>query len=330
MFSMLFDVACWAVNKVLHVEKIMSGKTGKEKRAAVVSALEKLIPLPQQLEGLDDAIIGWLVDRVCETMNWLTDYDFSKVELKEPEVQKVAQALTVSVASVADATGATVSEKLDNLFEKYGVEKVEPVIPVPESKPEPVTTQASPDNKWDRSIAFSLKWEGGRNFDVVNGKPVVKGAAKADTGGATAYGITIPTLKIAYAAGVVKTSDICQLTQAEAKEIYRKNFWERYGWGELPWPICVMCLDCSINHGGFAWILQRSAVECGQRPKVDGKFGPQTFAALKACRPESLAAAIVRQRKTYYENIVARNPSQKVFLAGWLKRNDEMAKLAGL
>ena len=28
--------------------------------------------------------------------------------------------------------------------------------------------------KFMRSIDFSLKWEGGRNFTVINGKPVVK------------------------------------------------------------------------------------------------------------------------------------------------------------
>ena len=41
------------------------------------------------------------------------------------------------------------------------------------------------EEKFERSIAFSLKWEGGQNFTVVNGKPVIKGAAKADAGGAT-------------------------------------------------------------------------------------------------------------------------------------------------
>ena len=40
--------------------------------------------------------------------------------------------------------------------------------------------------KFDRAIAFSLKWEGGRNFTIVNGRPVIKGTAKADLGGATA------------------------------------------------------------------------------------------------------------------------------------------------
>ena len=333
MLGFLSDLAFWAVDKVLGAEKTMSGKSGKEKRAAVVSMLEKMIPLPQKLEGIDDVIIGAVVDWVCDTMNWLTDYDFSKVELDEKQKEEVAAlSLSASVSSVAETAGKSVNERLDALYKQYGIEKPAEPEPVQESeaKSEPAQEAAPVNENWERSIAFSLKYEGAQNFTVVNGKPVVKGAAKNDTGGATAYGITIPTLKAAYAAGIVKHMDICKLTQAEAKEIYKKNFWDRYGWGELAWPVCLCCLDCSINHGGFAWILQRAAVECGQRPTVDGKFGPQTFTAVKACDPLSLSAAIVRQRKRYYENIVASKPSQKVFLKGWLARNDAMAKTAGV
>ena len=188
----------------------------------------------------------------------------------------------------------------------------------------------SEQDNFERAIAFSLKWEGGRNFNVVNGKPVVKGAAKNDTGGATAYGIIIPTLKAAYSAGIVSHQDICKLTQEEAKAIYRKNFWERYGWEQLEWPVCLCCLDCCINHGGFASILQRAAIDCGQSVVVDGKFGPKTFAALKVCEPKMLANAIYRQRKAYYEKIIARNPKQAVFRTGWMRRADEMAKTAGI
>ena len=185
-------------------------------------------------------------------------------------------------------------------------------------------------SKFDKAIDFSLKWEGGRNFNVVKGKPIVKGAAKADEGGATAYGITIPTLRTAFAAGIVKHQDICQLTQAEAKEIYRANYWDRYGWGELDWPVCLCCLDCCINHGSFATILQRAATSCGHATTVDGKFGPKTFAALKACEPKALARAIYTQRKLYYENIVQRKPQQKVFLKGWMSRAEAMARTAGV
>ena len=87
------------------------------------------------------------------------------------------------------------------------------------------------EEKFERSIAFSLKWEGGQNFTVVNGKPVIKGAAKADAGGATAYGVTWATLKTAYKQGIVGHDDICKLTPDEAKLIYKKNYWDRYGIG---------------------------------------------------------------------------------------------------
>ena len=180
------------------------------------------------------------------------------------------------------------------------------------------------------AIAFSLKWEGGRNFDDVGGVPVLKPYARHDKGGPTAFGITIPTLKCAHASGVVKHADICKLTPDEAKAIYRKNFWERYGWGELRWPVSLCCLDVSINHGGFAWILQRACKALGVDLAIDGKFGPRTFAALKSLEPKTLAAEIVAQRKAYYEKIVAGDPGQKVHLEGWMNRLNDMARTAGV
>ena len=184
------------------------------------------------------------------------------------------------------------------------------------------------DEKFERSITFSLKQEGGRNFNIVNGKPVIKNNAKADLGGATAYGITWKTLKTAYKNGIVPHDDICKLTPEEAKKIYRKNYWDRYGWGELSWPVCMCCLDCCINHGGFASILQRAVIDCGQYIAVDGKFGPKTFAALKNSDSLKLAKRIYIHRKKYYEKIVANNPSQAVNLKGWMRRADAMAKEA--
>ena len=186
------------------------------------------------------------------------------------------------------------------------------------------------EEKFSRSIDFSLKWEGGRNFTVINGRPVVKGAAKNDTGGATAYGITWATLKAAHRQGITSHDDICRLTLDEARAIYRANYWDKYGWGALEWPVCLCCLDCCINHGGFASILQRAVIECGQSVVIDGKFGPKTFAALKACNPLMLAGAIYRQRVRYYDRIIARNPKQRVFYNGLMRRADSMAEAAGV
>ncbi len=184
--------------------------------------------------------------------------------------------------------------------------------------------------KFLRSVDFTLKWEGGRNFNIVNGQLVIKDSAKHDAGGATAYGITALTLKAAHMAGIVANDNIFRLTVDEAKEIYRAFYWDKYGWGGLEWPVCMCCFDCCVNHGRFALILQRAAVECGQSVIVDGKFGKKTFAALKACDSLMLAGAIYRQRRRYYEKIVANNSNMKVFLSGWIKRACDMAMTAGV
>ena len=64
---------------------------------------------------------------------------------------------------------------------------------------------------------------------------------------------------------------------------------------------------------------------------VDGKFGPQTFAALKSLEPKTLAAKIVAQRKVYYEKIVAKDPKQKeAHWEGWMNRLNDMARTAGV
>ena len=180
------------------------------------------------------------------------------------------------------------------------------------------------EEKFERAIKFSLQWEGGRNFSVVNGRPVIKGAAKADAGGATAFGITWMTLKTAYKQGIVPHDDICQLTIEEAKKIYRANYWDKWNWGELDVRVALCALDCCINHGGFAKILQRAVNACGGNVVVDGKMGPKTFAGMKSCDGGELAMKISEAREKYFRDIVRNRPSQNVFLKGWLRRVNAM------
>lgn len=209
------------------------------------------------------------------------------------------------------------------------IRRLDALCPQPAAQ---TTKAASDDSNWQRSIAFSLQWEGGRNFTVVDGKPVVKGYARADLGGATAYGIIVPTLQAAHAAGIVPHGDITKLTQDEAKAIYRQNFWLRYGWDKVAWPACLCCLDISINHSpkGMALILQRAVADCGQKVDIDGKFGPKTFAAAQACDPVALAKAIVKRRGEYYEAIIKANASQECHRRGWFNRLTGMAQAAGV
>lgn len=186
--------------------------------------------------------------------------------------------------------------------------------------------------KFDKSIAFSLKYEGSFNWVLKDGKPVLKGYAKADAGGLTSYGVTNSTLQTAYKQGIVPHNDITKLTQDEAKLIYKKNYWDKYDWASLEFPVCLCTLDLVINHGpkGAATIIQRAINDCGGNVVVDGAYGPKSKAAAKACDPKALCKALVARRKEYYEKIVANKPSNKVFIKGWLNRNNAMAKAAGV
>ena len=62
-----FDQAkIWAIEQIMWAEVNMRGKTGKEKRDAVIKRLDDMIKLPFYLEWLDDKLIGILVDLCCD------------------------------------------------------------------------------------------------------------------------------------------------------------------------------------------------------------------------------------------------------------------------
>lgn len=81
---------------------------------------------------------------------------------------------------------------------------------------------------FERAVAFVLRHEGGFTND------------NRDPGGETKFGIS----KRAY-----PHLDIKGLTEAEAKEIYRRDYWDRAGCGSLDWPLCLVHFDSCVNLG---------------------------------------------------------------------------------
>lgn len=130
MWEKLNEIKKWVVEKVLWAEKELRGKTGAEKRAAVVAKLDELIVLPFWLEWADGPLIGWLVDLVCAKLNWLTDGDFSEVVLNDIQRDELAECLTASVDAKEDVSAMTVDERLGKLCQDYGIEWVPQTEPV--------------------------------------------------------------------------------------------------------------------------------------------------------------------------------------------------------
>ena len=61
------------IEQVAWAERELKGKTGPEKKAAVVKKLDDLIKLPAYLEWVDDILIGYLVDKACYMFNLIEE-----------------------------------------------------------------------------------------------------------------------------------------------------------------------------------------------------------------------------------------------------------------
>jgi len=156
---------------------------------------------------------------------------------------------------------------------------------------------------FDYAIAFVLSHEGGYVHDP------------ADPGGETKYGIS----KRQY-----PDLDIASLTREQAIEIYRRDWWDKYGYGKLTSPaIAAKVLDLSVNMGPRQAhiLLQRALHAVGRRDvTIDGIIGPQTIAAANSVSPDALLAALRAEAAAYYRQLVAARPELRRFEQGWLNR----------
>ena len=132
-----------------------------------------------------------------------------------------------------------------------------------------------------------------------------------DLGGETNYGI---------AKRFYPEVDIKNLTKEEAKDIYRRDYWDRNKVEELPENLRHIFFDMCVNQGrGTAVkILQRACNAKGADLAIDGGMGPKTEETIKTYKP-SLDRVRCYRLKHYYDLVNAK-PEQERFLYGWYKR----------
>src|SRR5690606_11925483 len=156
--------------------------------------------------------------------------------------------------------------------------------------------------RFEQAIEVVLEHEGGYVNDP------------ADPGGETKYGIS----KRAY-----PHLDIAGLTREQAIEIYRRDWWDRYGYDRICSPdVAAKAFDLAVNMAPAVAhrCLQRALHACGQRHvTIDGVLGPQTIGAANAVRPRAaLLAALRAEAAAYYRALVERRPELAKFERGWL------------
>ena len=131
----------------------------------------------------------------------------------------------------------------------------------------------------------------------------------SDRGGLTRYGIS----QRAY-----PNLDIQNLTKAEARAIYERDYWQPCHCEALPEPLDQVMLDCAVLMGRHAAteLLQRSL-----KVKVDGIIGVKTLAAATDHGVNALTVMFT-ERMIYLSNAQTWQQHRR----GWTLRTFELAR----
>ena len=135
-----------------------------------------------------------------------------------------------------------------------------------------------------------------------------------DSGGETKYGIS----KKAY-----PNEDIKALTVERAKELYKRDYWDRFKVDNLPDRIRHIYFDMCVNMGGgrATKILQEACnSKNSNKIDVDGGIGKDTIKASANLEDFRLRA----YRVMFYAELVMKKPEQERFWVGWFRRSCEV------
>ena len=156
----------------------------------------------------------------------------------------------------------------------------------------------------NKLIPIIKKWEGGYS-DNPN-----------DRGGATNSGVTLAVYQSVYGKNKTK-NDLKKMTNDQWDYIFTKLYWNKWKADEIKnQSIANILVD-------WVWMSGTSTIKKIQSLfglTADGIVGNKTLSYINSNNQEEIFKKIWNRRKQFYESLVKNNPSQKVFLKGWMNR----------
>lgn len=176
------------------------------------------------------------------------------------------------------------------------------------------------DEAFQKAIEFILPHEtefrkghyGDYDFAITENVP-------GDSGGLTKFGIdqsSHPHVNIAA------------LTKETAVEIYHDE-WRKHNLDALPDKLAIAAFDVWVNGGPVNLWLQRAFNVTNpdkEQLDEDGWLGEKSLAAFANADEGAMLSEFCRQRNERFKRL-AQNPERAKFLAGWLKRNQDLWEL---
>ena len=161
------------------------------------------------------------------------------------------------------------------------------------------------------ALVFTLAWEGGFTNHHL------------DPGGATNYGI-IQSRYDEYRKfkGLARQS-VKFITKSEYEEIYDKYYWDPVRAQYLSGPLGLALFDTAVNLGVGGCI---SRLQSSLKVPITGRWTKEISDVIHSSDQTAVAINICKLRVAKRYARVKQNSTQRVFLRGWLNRDNALLK----
>lgn len=161
------------------------------------------------------------------------------------------------------------------------------------------------------ALVFTLKWEGG-----FSNHPL-------DPGGATNYGIIQSRYDQYRKSKGLSTQSVKFISKAEYEEIYDVYYWDPVRAQYVSGPLGLALFDTAVNLGVGGCI---SRLQASLKVPITGKWTQAISDVIHSADQTAVAINICKLRVAKRYARVKQKPSQKVFLRGWLNRDNDLLK----
>jgi len=172
-------------------------------------------------------------------------------------------------------------------------------------------------------VPFILRWEGGVSNNA------------ADRGGLTYKGITYKTYNALCQTVLKKEPNMEHFLSMTDEEVglFVKHYWDKSTNNNqiASQKIAEALTSWRWGSGilGLKWYQQMLNKEYGCKLVVDGIIGRASIEAINSIDPDSLFRMSIKYRRERIYTIVNYDPSQRIFLKGWLNRLRDFAERHG-